>query len=425
MSNSQKLLIVDDEDVVCQACIRILAPPEFEIETCTDPRKGLELAVEKDYAAVLVDIKMPGMDGIEFLRGLRQAKPDMPVLIMTGYASVSNAAEAVRLRASDFITKPFTPDEMLAAVRKMLQQRAAGKPGTDAAWAAGPEPAAGRRLLGEPRLHVVVCVKMVPDTTQVKIDPVTNTLIRKDVPFITNPFDTRAVEQALRIKDRYAAHVTAISMGPPTAEAVLRRAVSLGADEAVLLSDMAFGGADTLATSKVLAEAIRRLDQHRPVDLVICGQQTIDGDTAQVGPGIACRLGFSQLTLVDEISKVDLKSRVICVRRRLEQHREVVEAPLPAMVTVVREINVPRYPTVPGRLHAADAPLPTWSNSLLKMEAEKIGLRGSPTQVKRIFAPQRSKGEVVQGEGEQQGQAIGRVLERLVQWDVVRLHDES
>jgi electron transfer flavoprotein beta subunit len=426
VSQSQKLLIVDDEDVVCQSCIRILAPHEFEVEAYTDPHEGLRQAIENDYDAILVDIKMPQMDGIEFLRALRRVKPDVPVLIMTGYASVGNAAEAVRLRASDFVTKPFTPDEMLAAVRKLIQKAAEGKPGPESAWAAaGHEPAPGHRLLGERRLHVVVCVKMVPDTTQVKIDPVTNTLIRKDVPFITNPFDTRAVEEALRVKDRYEAHVTAISMGPPTAEAVLRRAISLGADDAVLLSDMAFGGADTLATSKVLAEAIRRLDQHRPVDLIICGQQTIDGDTAQVGPGIACRLGMSQLTLVEEISKIDQKARVICVRRRLEQHREVVEAALPAMVTVVREINVPRYPTVPGRLHAADAPLPNWSNSVLKLEPEKIGLRGSPTQVKKIFAPQRSKGEIVQGEGEQQEQAVRRVLERLVNWDVVRLHDES
>ena len=265
-------------------------------------------------------------------------------------------------------------------------------------------------LLREPALHVVVCVKMVPDTTQVKIDPVTNTLIRKDVPFITNPFDTRAVEESLRMKDRYEAHVTAISMGPPATEAVLRRALSLGVDEAVLLSDRAFGGADTLATSRVLAEAIRRLDQHRTVDLIICGQQTIDGDTAQVGPGIACRLGMSQLTLVEEISKIDQSAGVICVRRRLEQHHEIVEAPLPALITVVREINVPRYPTVPRRLTAATGPLPTWTNDVLKMDAEKIGLRGSPTQVKRIFAPQRSKGEILPGEGENREPAIQRVL---------------
>ncbi len=246
-------------------------------------------------------------------------------------------------------------------------------------------------------MHIVVCVKMVPDTTQVKIDPVTNTLVRKDVPFITNPFDTRAVEEALRVKDKYSAHVTALSMGPPAAEAVLRVALALGADDAVLLSDRAFGGADTLATSKVLAAAIKQLNQPEPVELIFCGQQTIDGDTAQVGPGIACRLGFSQLTLVDEISTIDQKRKVIRVRRRLEQHYEIIETPLPALITVVREINVPRYPTVPGRLVAADKALPTWSNAMLKLDAEKIGLRGSPTQVKRIFAPKRSKGEVVPG----------------------------
>jgi electron transfer flavoprotein beta subunit len=274
-------------------------------------------------------------------------------------------------------------------------------------------------------MHVVVCVKMVPDTTQVKIDPVTNTLVRKDVPFITNPFDTRAVEEALRLKDNYGAYVTVVSMGPPSAEAVLRAALALRADDAVLLSDIAFGGADTLATSTVLAEAIKRLDQRKPVDLIICGLQTIDGDTAQVGPGIACRLGFSQLTLVDEISKIDQEAKLIRVRRRLEQHCEIVEARLPALVTVVREINVPRYPTVPGRLAAADATLTTWTNGFLKLEVEKIGLRGSPTQVKRIFAPERSKGEMVPGDGEHREAAVKHALAKLVQWDIVRLHNED
>lgn len=429
MSQNPKLLIVDDEAVVCDSCVRILAPEGFQVDFSTDARRGLQQAIEKDYVGILLDLKMPHLDGLQFLEALRRTKPRVPVLIMTGYASLDSAAAAVRLGASDYLSKPFARDELVLAVRRMLQRDAAAKPESDSLQTAsgyGQAPApAGRRLLGELRLHVVVCVKMVPDTTQVQIDPVTNTLVRKDIPFITNPFDTRAVEESLRLKDRYEAHVTAISMGPPSAEAVLRRALSLGVDEAVLLSDMAFGGADTLATSKVLAEAIRRLSQHRAVDLVICGQQTIDGDTAQVGPGIACRLGMSQLTLVEEISRIDQEAGEIRVRRRLEQHQEIVEASLPALVTVVREINVPRYPTVPGRLAAADAPMPTWSNGVLKMEAEKIGLRGSPTQVKRIFAPQRSRGEVVQGEAENRDAAVQRVLEKLVDWDVVRLHDPS
>ncbi len=428
MSQSRRLLIVDDEAAICLACARVLGPQGFEVETTTDPHEGLQRAAANDYACVLLDLKMPRMDGLEFLEALRRVKPRVPVLIMTGHSSAASAVAAGRLGASHYVAKPFSPEEVLAAVRSALERGGAAGESASSETAAGYEqvlPPESPRVAAKPALHVVVCVKMVPDTTQVKIDPVTNTLVRKDVPFITNPFDTRAVEESLRVKDRYDAHVTAVSMGPPAAEAVLRRALSLGVDEAVLLSDMAFGGADTLATSKVLAEAIRRLGQQRPVDLIICGQQTIDGDTAQVGPGIACRLGMSQLTLVEEISTIDEQRRMLRVRRRLEQHCEIVEAALPALITVVREINVPRYPTVPGRLAAADAALPTWSNATLKMEAEKIGLRGSPTQVKRIFAPQRSKGEIVEGEGERQGAAVERVLQRLVEWDVVRLHDPS
>jgi len=274
-------------------------------------------------------------------------------------------------------------------------------------------------------MYIVVCVKMVPDTTQVKIDPVTNTLVREGVPFITNPFDTHAVEEGLRLKDRYRARVTVVSMGPPSAESVLRRAIAQGVDDGVLLSDRAFGGADTLATSKVLSEAINRLGMQCSVDLIICGQQTIDGDTAQVGPGIARRLGFSQLTLVDRVDEIDTDKRVIRVRRKLEQQYEVVEATLPALLTVVREINTPRYPTVPGRLEAAEVKMPVWTNAVMSLDADKIGLKGSPTQVKKIFAPQRAKGETIPGEGEHKQVAIETLVGKLVDWDFVRLNGKS
>jgi len=270
-------------------------------------------------------------------------------------------------------------------------------------------------------MYIVVCVKMVPDTTQVKIDPVTNTLVREGVPFITNPFDTHAVEEALRLKDRYGAHTTAISMGPPAAERVLRRAIALGIDDGVLLSDRAFGGADTLATSRVLTEAIIKLGEKEAVDLVICGKQTIDGDTAQVGPGIASRLGFSQLTLVDKILEIDQGKKTIRIQRKLESHHEIVESTLPALITVEREINLPRYPTVPGRLDAAELELPVWTNNLLKLDPKTIGLQGSPTQVRRIFAPVREKGEIIQGEGEYKNQAVTTMLDKLVDWDFVSL----
>jgi electron transfer flavoprotein beta subunit len=270
-------------------------------------------------------------------------------------------------------------------------------------------------------MYFVVCVKMVPDTTQVKIDPVTNTLIREGVPFITNPFDTHAVEEALRLKEKYGGRVTALSMGPPAAEVILRKALALGVDDAVLLSDRAFGGADTLATSTVLAAAIARLAQQQPVDIVLCGKQTIDGDTAQVGPGIASRLKFAQLTLVDRIVEIHKEKKIIVVRRALEDRYEIIESKMPAMITVVRECNLPRYPTVPGRLEAAEVKPPVWTNDILKLDPNTIGLNGSPTQVRRIFAPQREKGEIIDGEAEKKDAAVDAIFGRLRDWDFVTL----
>lgn len=246
---------------------------------------------------------------------------------------------------------------------------------------------------------IVACIKQVPDTTQVKIDPVTNTLVREGIPFIMNPYDTHAMEAALQLKDQFGCRVAVLSMGPPNAEATLRKALSAGVDRAILLSDRVFGGADTLATSKVLAAAIAKLnDEVEPVGLVICGKQTIDGDTAQVGPGIAVRLGYQQLTLVDKMEELDMVNKKLVVSRKLEGRHERVQAPLPAMLTVVRELNRPRYPTVPMRLAAATAEVEVWDNSVLQLDPQTIGLKGSPTWVSKIFSPQRDKGEIV-GDG--------------------------
>jgi electron transfer flavoprotein beta subunit len=268
---------------------------------------------------------------------------------------------------------------------------------------------------------VVACIKQVPDTTQVKIDPVTGTLIREGVPFIMNPFDTHALEESLRLKDKYGFRVAVISMGPPNTVYTLRKALAVGADEAILLSDRVFGGADTLATSRVLAEAIKRLNQKEEVGLVICGKQTIDGDTAQVGPGIATRLRFSQLTLVDQVQRVDIKTRKITVRRKLEGRHEIVEAPLPALLTVVREINKPRYPTVPMRLMSETAEVLVWDNKVMKLDESSIGLKGSPTQVRRIFSPERTKGQIL-GDGVNDPEGATRLLiETMVQKDIIQL----
>ena len=268
---------------------------------------------------------------------------------------------------------------------------------------------------------VVACVKQVPDTTQVKVDPVTGTLIREGVPFIMNPYDTHALEESLRLKDKYGFRVAVISMGPPTAEVTLRKAQALGADEAILLSDRAFGGADTLATSMVLTEAIRKLAQQEELALIICGRQTIDGDTAQVGPGIATRLGCSQLTLVDRIEEVDLKTKQVKVRRKLEGRHEIVVAPLPAMIAVLREINTPRYPNVPMRLMAEDATIALWDNKEMKIDEQTIGLKGSATQVRKIFSPERAKGQILGGEADKPEDVARSLIDRMMGKDLLAL----
>jgi electron transfer flavoprotein beta subunit len=268
--------------------------------------------------------------------------------------------------------------------------------------------------------NIIVAVKQVPDTNQVKIDPETGTLIREGVPFIVNPFDTHAMEAGLYIKDRFGGQVIVVSMVPPNAVMTLRKCLALGADQAILVSDRMFGGADTLATSYVLTEAIKRIEQENGrIDLIICGKQTIDGDTAQVGPGLATRLGFAQLTLVDQIIDVSPQGHMITVRRKLEGRKEVIQTQLPALLTMVREGNKPRYPTVPARLGAEEAEVQVWNNDLLKLAPELIGLRGSPTNVKRIFAPERKMGEIL-GDGEKDPQgAVQLLVQKLVERDLL------
>ena len=268
--------------------------------------------------------------------------------------------------------------------------------------------------------RIIVSVKQVPDTSQVKVDPATGTLIREGVPFIINPFDIQAVEEALRIKDQFGCKITALTMGPPNSVATLRKCLTLGVDDAVLISDKGFSGADTLATSFVLAEAIRRIErEYGRVDIVITGKQTIDGDTAQVGPGIATRLNFSQLTLVDKIIEINLSESTIIVRRKLEGRKEIVRSQLPALLTVVREINQPRYPTVSQRLAAETAEIPMWTNEFLRLQPDRIGLKGSPTNVRKIFAPERKVGEILgDGENDPKG-AVQLLVKKLIERNVI------
>ncbi len=237
-------------------------------------------------------------------------------------------------------------------------------------------------------MNIVVCLKQVPGTTQVKIDPQTNTLVRQGIKNVVNPFDTYALEEGVRLKERYGGKVTAISMGPPQAEEMLREAIANGADQAVLLSDRALGGADTLATSYTLAKAVNKI---KDSDLVICGRQTIDGDTGQVGPELAEMLGLPFVAYVSKIEEI--ANGQMRVQRMIEDGHEVMETSLPAVISVVKEINVPRLPSLRGLTKAKSATITVWTAKDLDADMSRVGLDGSATRVIKIFFPQRVRRE--------------------------------
>jgi electron transfer flavoprotein beta subunit len=247
-------------------------------------------------------------------------------------------------------------------------------------------------------MNIVVCLKQVPGTTNVKVDPQTNTLVRQGIENIINPFDTYALEEGVRLKEKHGGKVTVITMGPPQAEAALREAISLGADEAILLSDIAFAGADTWATAYTLSRAITRLEQY---DLVICGRQTVDGDTGQVGPELAEMLDLPFVAYVSQIEEIaDGHMRL---RRMVEDGHEVIETTMPSVITVVKEINVPRLPSLRGIARSKSAAIPTWGIQEINVEPDMAGLSGSCTKVIKVFFPQRiSQGELLEGDLESQ-----------------------
>lgn len=233
-------------------------------------------------------------------------------------------------------------------------------------------------------MKIVVCVKQVPDTTEVKLDPVTNTLIRDGVPSIINPDDKAGIEAALRLKEQVGGTVTIVSMGPPQADVALREALAMGADEAILVSDRAFGGADTWATSSTIAAALKKLDY----DLIITGRQAIDGDTAQVGPQIAEHLGIPQISYVEDI-KVDGEDALI-VKRKFEDRSHLLRVKLPALLTTLTELNDARYMSIGGIFKAYKKEVKVWGLEDLKdtVDQANIGLKGSPTKVKKSFTKQ-------------------------------------
>lgn len=238
-------------------------------------------------------------------------------------------------------------------------------------------------------MHAVVCIKQVPDTAEVRIDPKTGTMQRAGVPSIVNPYDVHALEEAMRLKDCFGGRVSVVSMGPPQAKEALKEAITFGVDEAYLLSDRSFAGADTLATSYALWLGVRKIhNEVAPIDVVLCGKQAIDGDTAQVPPGLARRLGWPQLTYVSKIEEIDFDRKYIRVQRVVEGGREIVETRLPAVLSVVKEINEPRYATLTNLIRAARYQPTVWDKVALAADDSQVGLRGSPTIVAKVWAPQ-------------------------------------
>jgi electron transfer flavoprotein beta subunit len=259
-------------------------------------------------------------------------------------------------------------------------------------------------------MNIIVCVKQVPDTSEVRIDPATNNLVRDGVKSIVNPFDAYAIEEGVRLKEKFGGKVIVLTMGPPQAETVLREAISLGCDEAVLVSDRAFAGSDTLATSYTLSKAVEKIKDY---DLIICGKQAIDGDTAQVGPGIAATLDIPQITYVRKIE--DIKDGTITAERATEEGYEVVETRLPCLMTVVKEINNPRLPSLKGKMKAKSAVIQAWKATDIGAEENRIGLKGSPTWVLKIFTPPpKPKGKIFEGEAQQSVDQLVDSLKGLI-----------
>ncbi len=255
-------------------------------------------------------------------------------------------------------------------------------------------------------MKIIVCIKQVPGTNEVKMDPVTNTIIRENVPAIINPFDTYAIEEAVRIKEKYGAEVYGLSMGIPAAQEMLREAISLGVNDAILLSDRKFAGADTLATSYTLSRGVEKIGDY---DLIICGKQATDGDTAQVGPSLAKTLGISYATNISKIIEIQ-KDSMHCMKITDDGYEEI-EIKLPALITVVKEINMPRLPSIKSMKTAKKAEIKIADSADVNADEKRAGLKGSPTQVKRTFVPVHEVNSVtIEGTAEKKAKKLADIL---------------
>ena len=261
-------------------------------------------------------------------------------------------------------------------------------------------------------LHIVACIKQVPDTKIIKMNPKTNTMDRRTAPAILNPYDTHAVEEAVRLRDRYGGSVSVLSMGPPPAVQAIKKCIEIGADEGYLITDRRFAGADTLATSYALKKALDKISKINPVDLIICGKMSIDGDTGQVGPGIARRLDIPPLTSVEKIVEVNQEEGFVIIHRKIEDGYEIVKSTLPCLFSVEKTINEVPYSPFPNMLKAAKYQPHIWSvDDLEDVDVTQLGLKGSPTIVSKVWAPPKPEGgTLIEGEPSKQVEQLLSVL---------------
>lgn len=263
-------------------------------------------------------------------------------------------------------------------------------------------------------MHIVVCVKQVPDTKIIKINPKTNTLDRRSAPAILNPYDGHAVQAAVKIKELTGGTISVLSMGPPQATAVIKKSIEIGADRGYLISDRAFAGADTLATSYALSKALERINKEIPVDMVICGKHAIDGDTGQVGPGIARRMDIPPITNVIEVTEINRSEKTVLIKRKLTNGHELIQAELPCLLTVEKEINEIDYSPLTNMIKAARYEPVIWAVSDLEnVDRAQLGLKGSPTIVGKMFSPPKPEGgKRLEGSADQQ---VNQLIELLME----------
>lgn len=264
-------------------------------------------------------------------------------------------------------------------------------------------------------LHIVACIKQVPDTKIIKMNPKTNTMDRASAPAILNPYDAHAVEEAVRLKNRYGGTVSVLTMGPPPAVKAIKKCIEIGADEGYMISDRAFAGADTLATSYALTAALQKIGKIKPIDIVLTGKMTIDGDTGQVGPGIARRLDIPPLTYVKKIEEVNKEGGYVVIHRKLEDGYEIIESTLPCLCAVEKDINDIPYSPLPNMLKAARYNPHIWSvDDLEDIDRKQLGLKGSPTIVGKVWPPEKPQGgEMLEGSAsEQVGQLLNVLMEK-------------